>query len=242
MSSVKGRKTMTEETNLEEALSDETTATEAVETPTPEPVAEPEQQEQPEAAEVEGGVTVPLKALQAERDERKALARELAEFKQSLIQQQPKAEPEPIPDPIEDPQAFAEYTQRQINQSVQTVEQRYENQRLNLSEAHAVKAHGQEAVEAMKSWFKDQPAPLQQEVLAQADPYDYAVQQHKRQSLTDQLTADPEKLERVLKLLEGQEQPAPKAPTTTATAQSVGSRRGPEWPGPAKLTDLLNDE
>lgn len=234
---------MNNDTNLEAALAGETTET----VETPETEAQPEQTEsQPESPEVEtpevdGGITVPLKALQAERDERKALARELAEFKQTLVQAQPQPKPEPIPDPIEDPQAFADYTQRQVDVKVQAVQQQYQNERLNLSEAQAVRAHGQEAVEGMKSWFAQQPASLQQEVLAQADPYDFAVQQHKRQSLTDQLTSDPDKLERVLALLEGKEQPAPQAPKTTATAQSVGSRRGPEWSGPAKLTDLLND-
>lgn len=234
---------MTNDTNLEAALADDTPET----VDTPETEVQPDQAEaQPEgpeveAPEVDGGVTVPLKALQAERDERKALARELAEFKQTLVQAQPKPEPEVVPDPIEDPQAFAEYTQRQIDIKVQAVQAQHENQRLNLSEAQAVRTHGQEVVEGMKSWFAQQPASLQQEVLAQADPYDFAIQQHKRQSLTEKLTADPDKLDRVLALLEGKEQPAPQAPKTTATAQSVGSRRGPEWSGPAKLTDLLND-
>jgi len=228
-------------TNLEEALNPteqqpEEPKVEAPEAPTEEVKAE----EEPKAPveKDDGGITVPLKALHEVRDANKVLRAEMEALKQAA---QPQPEPVAIPDPIEDPQGFADYTQNMTAQQVAKVEEQFQNRFLNMSEANAVKVHGAEAVESVKEWFAKQSPDFIQQTLGQVDPYDYAIQEQKRQSLTEQLTADPDKLDRVLRLLEGKEEPkpAPVVPATTATHQSVGTRAGPQWSGPTPLEQVL---
>lgn len=228
---------MTEEiTNLDDALAGATPETPAEAEPAP--VEEVKPAEEPKGkVNDDGNITVPLKALHEERDARQKLQAEVEQMKVSL--QQPAAEPEIIPDPIDDPQGYHEYTQRQINSAVGKVSQQMQSRLLDMSEAGAVRSHGKESVESVKEWFASQPQAFQQEALGAADPYDYAIQEHKRQQVTATLTADPDKLDRILKLMEGKEEPAPKMPETTAMQQSVGARKGPEWSGPTPLDSIL---
>lgn len=232
---------MTEETtDLAEALEPTETPEEAAQETPAEPAPEevkPDDEPKGKVAD-NGNITVPLAALLEVRDGNKALKAELENLKQAS---QPAPEPETVPDPIDDPQGFAEYTQRQIQAGVGQAQQQFNSRLLDMSEASAIKTHGADKVDAVKEWFATQPPSVQQDIQGQADPYDYAIQQHQRETMTATLTADPEKLDRILKLLEGKETPAPTVPGTTATHQSVGARKGPEWGGPTPLEDIFKE-
>ena len=236
---------MTEETTttLDDALAGETTQ------PQPEPTtqetpAEPvtEETKPAETGGVDnddGQIKVPLAALHEVRDANRALKQEMEALKATA---QPAPEPEKIPDMFGDPEGYAAYQQRLVTGAVQQATQAMESRILNMSEANATRNHGAEAVEAAKQWALSQPAAVQAEIVGQSDPYDYAVQQHKRQSLTEQLTADPDKLDRVLKLLEGktQAEPPKAPPINTAVDQSVGARQA-QWAGPTSLDDIFSN-
>lgn len=225
-----------ESTTLDDALAGETQQPEEqVQTEQP---ADDKPEETPKGSD-DGNVTVPLAALHAERDKNRDLRREVEEIKQSISQ--PAPQPEVIPDPVDDPEGFRDWQQRQFQGLSQTFDKRLVNERANMSEGFAVRNHGQQAVEQVKEWVKSQPAAMQQEIVQQSDPYEYAIQQHKRQSLTEQLTADPDKLDRVLKLLEGKQVPEKTAPVSTVSQQSVGGRTVPQWSGPTSLDDIFGD-
>lgn len=240
---------MTEQTSIENALdgAEEQKASPVAEAAS----AESEQPEQENAAAAEaepvesetapkgrlnedGGITVPIKALHEERDARQELRREVEQLK-TMLSQAP-AEPVEVPDPIDDPEGYAQFNRQQMQDMLT-------NERLNLSENYAVRTHGADAVEAAKSWFATQNQNAKNEILSQPDPYEYAIQEQKRQSLTEQLSADPDKLDRVLRLLEGEDEPkvkAPPPPISTVTAQSA-SQREPMAPSSVSLESLFND-
>ncbi len=183
----------------------------------------------------EGNVTVPLKALHAERDERQKLAAELEKIKGEVYKQ---PEPEPAPDPIADPEGYESFQAKQLESAVMTVEEKAFVRHLNASEYRASKAYGADTVEATKEWFQSQPPAVQEEIRNHPDPYDYAVEQHKKQETAEKMT--PELMEKFEAFLKGEQQEPPKAPQTTAGERTVGARKGPEWAGPTPLEAVLN--
>jgi hypothetical protein len=236
---------MTEETttSLDDALAGETTQ------PQPEPAtqgapAEPVQDEpKPEGPsggvdKDDGQIKVPLAALHEVRDANRALKQEMEALKASS---QPAKEPEKAPDMFTDPEAYAAWQQRQTQAAVESVASQFEHRILNMSEAGATSRHGAETVEKAKEWALAQPASVQAEIRQQADPYEYAVQQHKKVELTSQL-ADPAMLEKFQAFLKGGEkaQAKPVPPTNTAVDQSVGARN-PQWSGPTSLDDIFTN-
>lgn len=233
-----------ETTTLDQALAGADTPQEPVEQAQPaEPVeAKPEDGPKGGVDAETGNVTVPLAALHAERDKVRDLKREFDDLKTSLTQPaQVQPEPDEMPDPLEDPQAFRDWQSRTLQGLSQGFEQRLINERANTSESFAVRQHGQAKVDAVKEWVKTQPDSVKSDIVSQADPYEYAIQQQQRQTLTEQLTSDPAKLERVLQLLEGKQEPAKAPPASTVSQQSVGGRTVPQWNGPTPLEAIFGD-
>lgn len=228
-------------TSLDDALAGDNAQT----TPEPQaetPVAEEAKPEETPkgSADDDGQIKVPLAALHEVRDANKALKQEMEALK---VAQRPAEKPEAAPDIFADPEGHAAWQQRQLNNAVGQVAQHFEARILNMSEASATRAHGAEAVEKAKEWALAQPESVKQEIIQQADPYEYAVQQHQKVALTEQL-ADPEMMEKFQQFLKGgQPQPAqakPAPPTNTAVDQSVGARQV-QWAGPTSLDDIFSN-
>lgn len=233
---------MTEETttSLDDALAGENTQPQsepaAQETPA-EPVQE-EQKPDDSGSVDDGQIKVPLKALHEVRDANRALKQEMEALKASS---QPAQEPEKAPDMFTDPEGYAAWQMRQTQAVVGSVAQQFEDRLLNMSEAGATSRHGADTVEKAKEWALAQPASVQAEIRQQADPYEYAVQQHQKVELTSQL-ADPAMMEKFQAFLKGGQpaQAKPVAPTNTAVDQSVGARQA-QWSGPTSLDDIFSN-
>lgn len=137
--------------------------------PEPEPVAPPIPEPTPPAH-------VPITALMDERDKRKA-----AEDRLRAIEAQ-QNRPSP-PDRYEDPDAYEAHQRAIAQQQMLTV-------KLDLSEDMARGKHGDEVINAVQQWatakFSQSPA-LQQEVLSQRNPYEYAVKLYKQEQAFQQL-------------------------------------------------------
>ncbi len=158
---------------------------------------------------------IPLSALMDERDKRKSLEARLAQFEQA--REAPK-----VPDVLSDPEGFQAHTVAQFQaQLVDT--------KLNISEAAARRHYGADKVEAAKQWaltqFEKKPS-FQQEVISQADPYDYAIQQFERDSIASTVTADDFEQFKAWKAAQAQlsSVPASAASQSTDPVRSIASQ------------------
>lgn len=122
---------------------------------------------------------VPLAAMMDERDKRKALEEQLAAYQRA---QQPAY----VPDALTDPDGA-------IKHSVASMQGELMETKLNMSEIGARRFYGEDQVEAAKTWalqkFSQSPT-FQAEVLSKPDPYDFAVQQYKRDQISSTVTED----------------------------------------------------
>lgn len=139
--------------------------------PAPEAVAQPER---PEPG------FVPIAAMMDERDRRKALEAELAQFKQQ--------KPAPnAPDPYDDPQGFAAYQHSLVQEAI--VKDRFER-----SHEDAVEKHGEETVQSALQWAQERatanPA-FAAEYMSKTRPIQWIVQQHKREADLADYSKDP---------------------------------------------------
>lgn len=178
--------------------------------PEPEPVvAEPEPAAQPEPHTPPPGY-VPVAALQALREEMRALKQP----------QQQHQQPE-IPDPYDDPQGFAEYQAHQTQQATLNI-------KLDISEDLARAKHGDEPVEKARDWAlsrMQQSPSFRDEVLSNRNPYEFIVQAYQRDQVVAQLT--PEKLAAFEAWQAAQANPAPQPaipPATPAPPRSIASQ------------------
>jgi hypothetical protein len=142
----------------------------------PEPVAEPIQAAPvPETPPAH----VPISALMDERDKRKAMEAELA-AERARARERTRQGP---PDRWEDPEGYDAYQQAYVQNSTLNV-------KLDLSEDMARGKHGDEVVNAVQQWaatkFAQSPA-LQQEILTQRNPYEYAIKLYKQEQTFQQL-------------------------------------------------------
>lgn len=208
------------------------------EEPTPQeaPTAEPEKAEpevlvldtpapeQPKSDDVADGR---LAALLDERDKRKALEAELAQFRQAQQQQQPVQ----MPDPYEDPEGFAAAQEARVSQALYQTNLRW-------SERIASIQHGEEAVKAAKDWgFQrcETDPYFNAKVAASPDPIGFVVAEYKREEIASKVTPDEFAQFQAWKAAQNQlqQQAAPAAPPTTqasaippkslASAPSAGS-------------------
>lgn len=244
------------------------------------PPPEPPQQDEPDAPdEAEtpdegddappeprpGERTVPLAALEKQRknhQERAArLEGELAEVRRQYeemkrAQQQPQQyqPPQPqqyIPDPAQDPAGYRAFLQQERQQDLL-------NERLNLSQAAAMREHGVEAVTAATEEFRAamaQNPALQAQLYQQLDPYNWVMKQVEVLRLQREIGDDPKAWrERVIaeerakweaEFGGGQPaaaapvSPAARMPPSLANARSAAPRANGAWSGPTPLEDIF---
>lgn len=162
---------------------------EPIATPEPEPVAEAPAPE-PEAPEVTADPVpdrpepgyIPIAAMMDERDKRRALEKELEQFRSKQV------EAPAIPDPFDDPQGYAGYVQQQIDERTTAVT-------FQISERFAKQAHGEEAVQKAIEWgaekAKADPS-FAMGYMRDSDPIGWIVQQHKRDALLSDIGDNPD--------------------------------------------------
>ena len=223
---------------VEEGVQVEQVAQEQVEAPAP---AEPEAA--PPAGEVPPGTVtipepkaepgfVPLAAVLDERDRRKQLEKELAEYRQR--QQAPQ------PDPI-DPWTDLEGALAQRDQQYQTM---LFHQKAQMSRRFAEMQHGAEAVQSAVEWGRekcDADPAFNQQVFASDDPVGFVLQQYQRDQIASNMSMDDFKAFQAWKQAQSNPQPVaappivaqeappvPPPPKSLATAQSAGSPVAPK--------------
>ena len=156
----------------------------------PEPVAPEVQTERPE--EPKPGY-VPLAAMMDERDKRKA-----AEERAARLEQAQQSAPQAIPDAYDDPEGYLAFQQQHLQQALQA-------QKMELSHHWAVEKYGKDGVEEARTWALEKAqndpgfrAMLEAEMPMQAMPFDWIVQQHKRNGLYSQLPMDVNSLDELI--------------------------------------------
>jgi len=214
---------------------------------------EPEQAEQPEQ-ELEAGTgenevevpptsepkTVPLAALEDERNKRQQAEQALQEMQAS----KPK---EPEVDFDEDPKGY-------VDQKAVSAEQQLHNMRIDMSVDMSRKAH-EDFDEVMKSWpeIVGQNPSILQQAESSPQPGEFAYEACKQHIALKEI-GDPAnyrervKAELLAEIKAEQESKAEEAkkqelvsnnPPSLAGQVSAGSRQGPEWAGPESLDELF---
>ena len=179
-------------------------------------------------------------AYKDEKDKRQALEAKVAEM-EARQRNQPQPQPQ-APDPIDDPQAYNAYVRQEVEQQVL-------NARLDMSEAMARQAHGDEAVEAALEAAKAlQDKAVAQKIMHAPNPYGELMKWHQREQVMSEIGEDPQayrqRIEAEIRAELEQQQPAPATPSTPkpsnfATARNAGTRKGPSWGGPTSLDSAL---
>ena len=130
---------------------------------------------------------VPIAATLDERDKRQAIQREFDELKRKY--EEATRKPPVEIDPVTDPDGFRTHQEQQLARSEW-------NTLTRISKVWAERAHGKDAVtaaeEAIKTEVERNPGFFN-EIQRQSDPYDFAVQWHKRQAALAKIgDKDPE--------------------------------------------------
>lgn len=127
---------------------------------------------------------VPLPKYLDTRDELKEARRKLAEYEAARPQRT-------IPDALDDPEGFAAFQSEQLGQL-----------KLEMSYEMASDKHGQEKVEAARTWAIERAnedpafdAQCKIELARQRNPIDWIVRQHQRESMLSQLPTDVSSIE-----------------------------------------------
>jgi hypothetical protein len=153
---------------------------------------------------------VPLTALMDERDKRKTAEDRIAKFEREQSQRNAPA----APDPYLDPEGAQAHTAARFQQEIV-------NTKLDLSETAARRHYGADKVETAKTWalgrFAEDPS-FQQKLLAQPDPYEFAIQQHERETIASSVTADDFTQFQAWKAAQAQLAPATTASAATPSA------------------------
>lgn len=207
----------------------------------PEPVEadEPEQPEPKAEEPKEDGKTVPLAALQAEREQARELKRRLEALEQQV---KPKQEPEKAPDAWEDPDKRFAYEGERIKAE-------FNARTLKQSRFFAERDFGKEEVDAAYAFFDANPH-LSQSLVDEPSPFHAAVETYRKHKAVQEIGSDPEaykaKLrEEIRREFEAEQvaknvKSAAEAKAPSMAGQSnLGSRQGGEWVGPASLDDIL---
>lgn len=127
-----------------------------------------------------------------DRDELMRLRQQMAQYEQSKPDAAAPAMPQGAPDPYDDPAGFYAYQQQQIAEQVQVGI--FQNN-LQTSRSRAVQKYGQDYINEVADWAGDEatrnPA-FESELMRQADPAEWVVEQKKRSELFKQITTDPD--------------------------------------------------
>jgi hypothetical protein len=124
---------------------------------------------------------VPFAAVLDERDKRKALEAQVAQFQAQQAQNQ---QPFEMPDPVEDPDGFRHYQQAAISEGIRQTN-------LNWSKRIATMEHGPEVVEKAYDWAFQRCAqdPLfNAKVMQSPDPVGLAVAEYNREQIASKVT------------------------------------------------------
>jgi hypothetical protein len=211
---------------------------EAPETVEPEATAEPEVPETPEpevAPEPKPEpATVPLAAVQEERQKRQELERQIA----AMRQQKP---PEPTPDVFEQPDQVIPYMKKQMDEALMA-------QRSEMSRMFAEQQFGaDEVAAAQEAILKPGMEADANRLSAEPMPYVALVKWHQQQKLMSEIGDNPnawrdaERAKIRAEVEAEQAVKAARAAPSLATQTSVGERSGPAWAGPTPLGDILKD-
>lgn len=142
----------------------------------------------PEATTDEQGRLIPVTALLDEREKRQKFEREAEELRRwKEEQERQRQQGEKRPDFWENPEQALGHLRQEFQQQLW-------NEKLNISEAQARRAMGDEivdeATEAFKAEVAKNPALFQQ-LQSQRDPYGFVVDWHKRQEFLSEVQ-DPD--------------------------------------------------
>lgn len=209
----------------QEAIEEKQPEAEALEVAEPVDVVDAEEPAQIETPEPR---TVPLQALQEERQKRQEL-----EQRMSRLEQEKQPEPEPIPDLLEDPEGYQKWHQRQIR-----------NTQLDTFEESARDVHGDEVVnDAFNAFKKIDGSPEAAAILAVKNPWRAMVKWHKARSAAENFdpVAERAKIKAELMAEMQSERPAvPPPPPSLAKASNLGDRTAREIDESAlSLDDIL---
>lgn len=234
----------------------------------PEPKTEAEAAPETTQEEADTKATVPVAALQKEREKAKRYTEQVADFERRLAEQdqrwqqrfeqivaslQPKAPEQPNPDFFEDPDAAIGH---RLEQALTPIQQAMLQQREEMSRMMAAEKFGQETVNeayaAIAGMKATQPAEfdaLYRQIMSSPHPYGALVEWHGKQKALAEIGPDPaayrEKLKaEILAELQAsgatpQANGSPAMPSNFATARNVGARSGPAWGGPTSLADIF---
>jgi hypothetical protein len=232
--------------DLEDILSGrETAPVEDIKEVATEAKAEEVAQEAPEAPTEElpeGQTTVPVAALQAERQKAKTYREQVAAFEQRLAEQnsvwenrlnqlfsslqttQPKQEEPKAPDFWEAPETAIDY---RLNQTVAPLAGQLQQMREDFSKMQAIDKHGQQTVDAAFNELaqlrtKGDPsfAADYQRIMSSPHPYGTLVEWHRKRQVAAEIGDDPTAYKEKLKaelLAELQASPPPSSNTPAAS-------------------------
>ncbi len=182
--------------------------------PDPEPQPEPEQAPEPEPPEPQVAAApepkpdaqqfVPLGAVLDERDKRKALEAQLAQYR---AQEQPQQ----LPDVFEDPDGFAAAQDQKVQQALYA-------SNLRWSERMATIEHGKDTVVQARDWgFKrcDADPYFNAKVASSDDPIGFVVSEWQREQIASQVSPEDFKQFQAWRQAQAELQPPP-SPGTAA--------------------------
>lgn len=174
--------------------------------PEPEPAPEPEPE--PEQPRGDDGRFVPVKAVQEEREKRRALEDRIRELEGRQTQQ-----PQTPIDPYDDPEGFRAQLIAENQVALATT-------KLELSDSMARQVHGSEKVDAAVAWALERaqadPA-FGPRYMAQPNPIDFIVRQHDEATEIDRYRADPVAFARSVLERHNQAAPTQAAPVLPAS-------------------------
>lgn len=191
-------------------------------TPEAEPALLPEAQ--PQAPEIAPPAPttppghVPLAALLDARDKAKEYERQIEQLRAQIPRPAQR-----VPDPIDQPEEYQAYQEQQVQNVVL-------NARLDMSEDMARTKYGNDEVDqaraAILTRMAQSPA-YAQEVLSHRNPYEFVVQEHRRQLALEKI-GDPSELDAFIAWKAAQAAPA--SPTAPAALAASPQRTAPPIP------------
>lgn len=191
---------------------------------TPQPKEEPKEQ------------TVPLAALQAEREEKRGLKTRLDQIERYLAQQNQQ----PTPSLRDDPEGY-------MSAFAQQLAARDANLAAEMSERFARTQHGDEVVN--EAFEAAEAANALDQFKGKKDAWGDLVKWHKSQKAMKEIGDDPaayrERLRQELMAeltAERAKNPANQPTPSLAGETNLGTRTPPAWSGPTPLDDILGDK
>lgn len=188
-----------------------------------------------QAAEEAQPHSVPVSAVMAERERRKAAEMQLEMLRQQMAQQPAPQGKQAVPDPIENPEAYNAYVRDMVQNSAL-------NTRLDISEEMARQAHGDEMVDAALEAMRAAGLSADQ-FLKTRHPWGELVKWHQAQAALQEI-GDPVKYREKLRaeiMAEMAARSAVPAAPSLAHETSIGSRSTAGSTGFTPLSSLLPD-